>query len=53
MESVTQTSLALTAALDVAEEPKAEEVVTAKHQAIVLEKLVMEQREEEEIPTEM
>lgn len=43
MESVTKTSLTLTSALDAAEE----EVVTAKHQAIVLEKLVAEAREEE------
>jgi len=51
MESVVQTSLALTASLD--EAPAAEEVVTAKHQAIVLDKLVLEQRQEEEIPTEI
>jgi 3'-5' exonuclease len=43
MEQVTKTSLTLTEALDAAEE----EVVTAKHQAIVLEKLVAEVREEE------
>lgn len=43
MESVTKTSLTLTTALDAAEE----EVVTAKHQAIVLEKLVAETREED------
>jgi 3'-5' exonuclease len=43
MESVTKTSLTLTSALDAAEE----EVVTAKHQAIVLEKLVAEAREED------
>ncbi|HEV7766992.1 MAG TPA: ribonuclease H-like domain-containing protein [Thermoanaerobaculia bacterium] len=43
MESVTATSLTLTTALDAAEE----EVVTAKHQAIVLEKLVAEVRDEE------
>lgn len=45
MESVTATSLTLTTALEAAED----EVVTAKHQAIVLEKLVAEAREEEEI----
>lgn len=50
MESVVQTSLALTASL---EATPAEEPVTAKHQAIVLEKLVLEQRQEEEIPTEI
>jgi 3'-5' exonuclease len=43
MEQVTKTSLTLTSALDAAEE----EVVTAKHQAIVLEKLVSDTREEE------
>lgn len=43
MEQVTKTSLTLTSALDAAEE----EVVTAKHQAIVLEKLVGDIREEE------
>lgn len=43
MEQVTKTSLTLTEALDAAEE----EVVTAKHQAIVLEKLVSEVREED------
>jgi predicted PolB exonuclease-like 3'-5' exonuclease len=43
MEQVTKTSLTLTEALDAAEE----EVVTAKHQAIVLEKLVSEVRDEE------
>ena len=43
MESVTQTSLTLADALDAAEA----EVVTAKHQAFVLEKLVAESREED------
>jgi DNA polymerase elongation subunit (family B) len=43
IESVTKTSLALTSAL---EEPQAE-IVTAKHQAVVLEKLVGDKREEE------
>jgi hypothetical protein len=43
MEQVTKTSLTLTSALDAAEE----EVVTAKHQAIVLEKLVSDTREED------
>jgi len=43
MESVTQTSLTLADALDAAEA----EVVTAKHQALVLEKLVAEAREED------
>src|SRR6185295_18583545 len=43
IESVTKTSLALTSAL---EEPQVE-VVTAKHQAMVLEKLVGDTREEE------
>jgi hypothetical protein len=43
MEQVTKTSLTLTSALDAAEE----EVVTAKHQAIVLEKLVGDIRDEE------
>lgn len=43
MESVTKTSLTLTDALDAAEA----EVVTAKHQAFVLEKLVAESREDD------
>jgi 3'-5' exonuclease len=43
MDQVKETSLTLTEALDAAEE----EVVTAKHQAIVLEKLVGEVRDEE------
>ncbi|HEX6642502.1 MAG TPA: ribonuclease H-like domain-containing protein, partial [Thermoanaerobaculia bacterium] len=42
MEQVMETSLTLSSALDAAEE----EVVTAKHQAIVLEKLVSDTREE-------
>lgn len=45
MEQVTKTSLTLTSALDAVEE----EVVTAKHQAIVLEKLVSDVREDDEI----
>jgi len=48
MESVTQTSLTLASAL---EDPGAtDEVVTAKHQAIVLEKLVQSERQEDELP---
>ena len=43
MDQVKETSLTLTEALDAAEE----EVVTAKHQAIVLEKLVGEVREDD------
>ncbi len=46
MEQVTKTSLTLTDALDTSETP-ADEVVTAKHQAIVLEKLVGDARDEE------
>jgi predicted PolB exonuclease-like 3'-5' exonuclease len=48
MESVTQTSIALSASLD-AGEP--EPVVTGTHQAVVLEKLVRPAEEEEEIPS--
>jgi len=49
IEAVTQTSLALTAALDAAPEPV--QVVTGTHQAIVLEKLVQQPDTEEEIPS--
>jgi 3'-5' exonuclease len=48
IESVTQTSIALSASLD-APEPVA--VVTGTHQAIVLEKLVPSPEPEEEIPS--
>ncbi len=46
--SVTQTSLALSAALDVTE---AESVVAGTHQAIVFEKLIKPEEPEEEIPS--
>ena len=46
MEQVTLTSLALTASLEAPDAPPAE-VVTAKHQAMVLEKLVGEVKEED------
>jgi predicted PolB exonuclease-like 3'-5' exonuclease len=46
MEQVTLTSLTLSEALDAAEEPTSE-VVTGKHQAIVLEKLVGDTRDED------
>jgi hypothetical protein len=48
MESVTQTSLTLASSLDQLD--AAEEVVTAKHQAIVLEKLVQSERPDDELP---
>lgn len=47
MESVTQTSLTLTSALDIVDD---EERLTAKHQALILEKLVHTANPEEEIP---
>lgn len=47
IESVTKTSLTLTSSLD---DPAAEEVVTAKHQAMVLEKLVQTETGEDELP---
>jgi predicted PolB exonuclease-like 3'-5' exonuclease len=49
MESVTKTSLALTSALDV-EPLDGDEIVTSKHQAFVLEKLVQADTREEELP---
>lgn len=48
IESVTQTSLTLTSALD--EIGDDEELVTAKHQALVLEKLVHAAEAEEDLP---
>lgn len=53
MESVTQSSLVLTSSLEqpeVTAEEQTEEVVTAKHQAIVFEKLVQSEEPEDEIP---
>jgi len=46
IEAVTQTSLALSAQLDVAEEP-----LPSTHQAIVFEKLIKAEEPEEEIPS--
>ena len=54
IESVTQTSLALTSSLSEPEMPRAgEEMVTSKHPAIILEKLAASVEAEEEIPTEL
>ena len=54
MEAVAQSSMALTSELERIEEVAAEQieqVMTAKHQAMVLEKLTTVARPEEEIPT--
>ena len=51
MESVTQTSLALTSVLAEPEAPRDEELVAAKHHAAILEKLAQAEEPEEEIPT--
>jgi DNA polymerase elongation subunit (family B) len=51
IESVTQTSLALTSSLDTAETARPEEIVTSKHQAVILEKLVSPGESEDEIPS--
>jgi len=48
IESVTQTSLTLASSLDNLD--MSDEMVTAKHQAIVLEKLVQSERQEDELP---
>jgi hypothetical protein len=48
MESVTQTSIALSESLDA---PEPVPVITGTHQAVVLEKLVRPAEEEEEIPS--
>jgi predicted PolB exonuclease-like 3'-5' exonuclease len=51
MESVTRSSLSLTDALDEIDEPRPEDLMTVKHQAMVLEKLAaVGVREDEEIP---
>lgn len=47
IESVTKTSLTLTSALEADVEDQGGETVTTRHQAIVLEKLVHEEREED------
>jgi predicted PolB exonuclease-like 3'-5' exonuclease len=49
MESVTKTSLTLTSALEQFED-SSEDVVTSKHQAMILEKLVQADTREEELP---
>jgi hypothetical protein len=48
VQAVTQTSLALSASLDIVDQ---EPVVAAAHQAMVFEKLVAPEEPEEEIPT--
>jgi DNA polymerase III epsilon subunit-like protein len=50
IESVTQSSLTLTSALEQVDMPREEEVMTAKHQAVILEKLAALAEQEEEIP---
>jgi len=51
MESVTQTSLALTSSLELPETPREEEILAPKHPAIILEKLSQAGEAEEEIPS--
>src|SRR2546423_389639 len=53
IESVTQTSLALTSALDEGEASRVDEMVASKHPAIILEQLAHTGAAEEEIPTEL
>ena len=48
VQAVTQTSLALTASLDISDPAP---VVSASHQAMVFEKLMAPEEPEEEIPT--
>lgn len=48
MESVTQTSLTLTSALDALNDEPEAEIVTAKHQAVILEKLAHQAEIEED-----
>jgi 3'-5' exonuclease len=50
IESVTQTSLALTSALEQTDAAEIDSVVTGRHQAVVFEKLVQTPDGEEEIP---
>jgi hypothetical protein len=50
MDAIEQSSIDLTAALECIEVPQ-ETVVTSKHQALILDKLVQDERPEEEIPT--
>ncbi len=50
MDAIEQSSVELTAALERVEVPQ-EKAVTSKHQAIILDKLVQDERPEEEIPT--
>jgi len=49
MDAIEQSSVELTAALERIEVPQ--EKVTSKHQAVILDKLVQDERPEEEIPT--
>lgn len=51
MESVTQTSLALTSVLAEPDAPREEELVASKHPATILEKLAQATEPEEEIPS--
>lgn len=52
MESVTQTSLTLTSALEEVDSVREDEVMSSKHQAIILEKLVQTtESPEDEIPS--
>src|SRR6185369_4637011 len=50
MDAIEQSSIDLTAALERIEVPQ-EKAVTSKHQAIILDKLVQDERPKEEIPT--
>jgi 3'-5' exonuclease len=50
MDAIEQSSVELTAALERVEVPQGK-AVTSKHQAIILDKLVQDERPEEEIPT--
>jgi predicted PolB exonuclease-like 3'-5' exonuclease len=54
MEAVAQSSIALTSSLDLPDDLPAEVVMTGRHQAVVLDKLIhIGESEEEEIPTGM
>ena len=50
MESVTQTSLTLTSALEEIDVVRESDAVTVKHQAVILEKLAALAPPEDEIP---
>src|SRR5207253_10384763 len=52
MEAVARTSLTLTSSLDLVDEPSIDNVVmTARHQAVILDKLMPGDKPEDEIPT--